>query len=113
MAKLAELKPGFSLIVERHGPHPAVVMISGSSHIEVLCGTGTVREYQPQVCVKRGCAAARAMGLTKDTYFYVSGMAIVSDQADVLRVGNRCPPEVFHRLEAVFIEARRRARSRR
>jgi hypothetical protein len=109
MAKLVDLKRGQALFIDHFGPHPAIVIDTGTQVI-VLCGTGTQKPYTPQVCVTPGSAAAKALGLSKPTYFYASGVTVVSDDKKIVSVRGNCPWEVFEQLEGVYKAACRQGR---
>jgi len=94
------MKPGDFLWVDSHGTHLAVVIeILTNGSLFVICGTGTQRTNYTSVCVQPQAPAGKAAGLYKPTYFYASGVAIITSAAIKSVVGKRCPPNVFHALE--------------
>ena len=87
-------KPGVAL------PHPAVVLRIDTQIAVVAMGTGTGRDIE-RVSVAAGSREAKALGLSKDTFFYRSNVLVVP--VDQIRPGHgRCPPGLFVALLALM-----------
>ena len=97
----SDLKPGDGVLVDNHGIHPAVVLRVADDSVVVICGTGTRRRDFDFVEVKPRSRAAMAMGLHKSTYFYPAGVAVIQDAGAIQKKTRRCPPNIFHKLEAL------------
>ncbi len=77
-------------------PHPAIVvrLVPGEDRAIVLCGTGTRRAEYAVIEVPVRSVAGRALGLTKDTFFYATQLRSVRLGHLKVHTG-RCPPELF------------------
>jgi hypothetical protein len=77
-------------------PHPAIVvrLVPDEGRAIVLCGTGTKRAEYAVIEVPSKSAAGKALGLTKDTFFYANQLRTV--RLGHLRVHTGlCPPALF------------------
>jgi len=77
-------------------PHPAIVvrLVPDQGRAIVLCGTGTKRAEYAVIEVPSKSAAGKALGLTKDTFFYATQLRNV--RLGHLKVHNgHCPPALF------------------
>lgn len=77
-------------------PHPAIVvrLVPGENRAIVLCGTGTRRPEYAVIEVPGKSAAGKALGLTKDTFFYATQLRSV--RLSHLRADTgHCPPGLF------------------
>jgi hypothetical protein len=77
--------------------------------VTVICGTSQRKPERDMVCIKTRSAAATALGITADTYFYPNGIAVITDDAKLASLSKRCPPNVFHELERLEAVAAKRA----
>ena len=73
--------------------HPAVVLRVSIGRAMILHGTGTERS-ETCVSVDPSSRDGKALGLTKRTFFYKSGILIVSDDKR-FRATVPCPPDLF------------------
>lgn len=79
----------------------AVVIRVESDRIWVAYVTGTARDL-PRVEVKENTQFAKAIGLSKTSYFYRDHTAFVLLAEANLVAGRRCPPELFASLRVLL-----------
>lgn len=99
---LESLKLGQVVWIDHYGSHPAVVMRTAPAI--VICGTGSPYPAD-RVEVRAGTRYARAMGLTKTTYFYASKVAVVTAAGAIQSICGQCPASVFQSLEPLVAAA--------
>ena len=98
---------GDAILVDRYGPHFAVVLRVTEMAALIACGTSQKRPDRDEVIVKPRSPAAVVIGLTAVTYFVASGVGVLVDPAEIIRpaTGRRCPPGVFHAIEDMAARA--------
>jgi hypothetical protein len=77
-------------------PHPAIVVriLRDSGRAIVLCGTGTERHELVVIQVPATTRSAKALNLTKTTYFYADSLKDVA-LSHLRPEAGKCPPDLF------------------
>jgi hypothetical protein len=101
------MQPADLIWVDYFNDHPAVVIeVYADGRLLIVCGTGTDRAWDTtKIRVDYREPAGKKWGLGKQTYFYASKVAIVNTAAVTRRMGQRCPPSLFHKFEALVRSA--------
>jgi len=83
-------------------PHPAVVVriFKDEGRALIIYGTGTARDELVAIRVPDRSASARALRLTKTTYFYGDALRSVKLSHLTVQQG-RCPPELFLQIRTL------------
>lgn len=77
-------------------PHPAIVVriFKESGRAIVLCGTGTERHELVVIQVPATARSAKALNLTKTTFFYGDSLKDVA-LSHLRPEAGKCPPDLF------------------
>ena len=103
MRDFSTLRSGTLIKVDVHGIHDAIVIdaVPGVGAVIIICGTSKSRDYPEQAQIEPSSPTGRRWGLTQTTYFFPSGVRVISDPELVKSQHGFCEQEKFAQVREV------------